>query len=129
MSELILNENDVVYKETRRGGEIKVLVSKESLPSQYIVMGKGILHAGQENVMHIHDYSEEYFYITSGNGKVEIEGQVNDVKEGDIIQIPKSARHKLINCTEHDMEYLFISSPQAPTPQQGHRDIEEYKEK
>ncbi|NFA43460.1 cupin domain-containing protein [Clostridium botulinum] len=123
MRKYIVNNSEVEYLESQRGGKIKMLANPKNLNTKSQVMGMGVLEFGEENKLHIHDYSEEIFYITKGNGEVVIHTKKYVINEGDIILIPNGIEHKLINNSCKQLEYIFSISPLAPTPEQGHRDL------
>ncbi|MGM0414817.1 MAG: cupin domain-containing protein [Bacillota bacterium] len=60
----------------------------------------GYLEAGGEMETHAHP-TEEVYLIVEGNGQVNIEGEVSDVKAGDVVEIPPDNSHS-IACKENE---------------------------
>ncbi|MCK4729871.1 MAG: cupin domain-containing protein [Candidatus Aenigmarchaeota archaeon] len=60
---------------------------------------------------HLHKKMEEIYYIEKGRGKAEIDGELIDVKKGDIVLIPKNTWHCLKKIGREPLEVLVINSP------------------
>ena len=56
---------------------------------------------------HKHEKMEEIYYVEDGNGSVVIEEEVIDLKQGDLISIPKHKWHYL----QGNLEVIVINSP------------------
>jgi uncharacterized cupin superfamily protein len=62
---------------------------------------------GKESfVYHRHHGEEEFLYIISGNGVVEIDGQDHPVGAGDFVGFPVGVAHHLRNDSDQDLVYL-----------------------
>lgn len=120
----IINTSDLPVV-TKRGGKLKVYAGPGNLGTTQLVMGNTILQSGEETIEHIHDYSEEIWYILRGTGTVLLENVVYNVNPGDVIFTKQGQKHKIINEGYEEMEFLFVSAPLAPSDALGHRDIEE----
>lgn len=68
----------------------------------------GLIAPEKSSAPHSH-HEHETFYITSGEGLMEIEGDKRDVKTGDVIYIPPHASHILHNNSSED-ELVFITT-------------------
>lgn len=108
---------------TKRGGKLKVYAGPKNLGTTQLVLGNTTLQPGEETIEHVHDYSEEIWYILRGRGTVMLESIVYDVIPGDIIFTKRGQKHKISNEGNEEMEFLFVSAPQAPSDKLGHRDI------
>jgi len=66
------------------------------------------LAPGKEaNVVHSHGYEEEFFYILSGRGEAQIDGESNEVGAGDFMAFrTPSVHHGLRNPFDEDLVYL-----------------------
>lgn len=60
---------------------------------------------------HMHKKMEEVYYVTKGIGQIMIDEEVLDIKEGDLIPIPKNTWHYLRKIDEKDLEVLVITHP------------------
>ncbi len=59
-------------------------------------------------VYHSHERDEEFLYILSGRGRIDIDGTVSDVGPGDFMGFPTpSVGHHLSNPFEEDLVYLM----------------------
>ena len=59
---------------------------------------------------HKHRNEENFWYIVSGKGKVIIDGEEDNVKEGDSLVIPKNVFHEAKTDSENRMRILQISA-------------------
>jgi len=69
----------------------------------------GRIAAGAESfVYHSHERDEEFLYILSGRGRLEIDGIFTEIGPGDFVGFPTpSAAHHLVNAFEEDLVYLM----------------------
>lgn len=115
---------DQVQPITKRGDEVRVLISPTTVNATQLIMGKAKLPAGKSVAPHVHDYSEECFFVLSGNGIVDLNGEQQiEFGPGDAVLIPKGVKHSVQNIGAETMEIIFASAPLAPKSVQGHRDI------
>ncbi|MBL7892180.1 MAG: cupin domain-containing protein [Bacteroidia bacterium] len=70
----------------------KVLYTSKHL--QLVLMS---LKGGEEIGEEIHQDNDQFFRFESGTGKCIIDGNVYDVKDGDVIIVPAGAKHNIIN--------------------------------
>lgn len=120
-----INQQDVPTI-TSRGGKINILISPKSVGSSHLVMGYSELDVNDQVEPHVHDYSEEAFYVIAGQGRIYM-GKVTeyiDFKEGDSILVPKGTVHWIQNTGHQALKVIFSVSPLAPSPELGHRNIQ-----
>jgi mannose-6-phosphate isomerase-like protein (cupin superfamily) len=60
---------------------------------------------------HFHTKTEEIYFITSGVGRMRIEGETCDVKAGDAVAIPPGRKHKLWNTGGETLRLLCCCAP------------------
>jgi len=60
---------------------------------------------------HYHNFSEQFFYILKGEATFEIGKEIIIIKEGNSIHINSQKKHKIINETNLNLEFLVISQP------------------
>ena len=61
--------------------------------------------------LHYHSKAQQFFYILKGTATFIIENEKHVVQQNQGIQILANSRHKIINETESDIEFLVISNP------------------
>lgn len=77
--------------------------------SQLVVMA---LKPLEEIGMEIHEDNDQFFRFESGVGKVLIDGNEYEVKDGDAVVVPSGAEHNVINTSETEPLKLYtIYSP------------------
>lgn len=111
-----------------RPGNFKILISPKVCATKSGVMGFSSLEPGEVVTNHVHDYSDEVFYVEQGSGYLQLEGEKVYFKEKDAVYIPKGTEHKVINSGDDELKVVFWVSPLAPSPGVGHREIKEKEE-
>ncbi|MDD2935331.1 MAG: cupin domain-containing protein [Candidatus Pacebacteria bacterium] len=77
--------------------------------SQLVLMS---LKPLEEIGMEVHEDNDQFFRVDSGKGKVIIDGDEIDIKDGFAIVIPSGAQHNVINTSEsEDLKLYTIYSP------------------
>jgi len=85
-------------------GILRELWSDQNLSFAYdIVIGNAKKHK--------HLKMQEVYYITKGSGKISIGKDEYNIKEGELIIIPKDTWHNLIK-TDNELEVLVITHPE-----------------
>lgn len=113
-----------VAANTRRGGDIRVLLSPKTVGSTSGFMGQVTLTPGQYVSEHYHPYSEEFCYVVEGDLVLRVDGEPVVLGPGDAVMVPKNVRHRLENVGSTDALVVFHLSPLAPRPELGHVDTE-----
>ena len=68
------------------------------------------MQPGMEGDYHDHKDREQIYYFTKGRGKMKINDEVFNVREGDAIHLPPKTRHQLINDSEDWVEHMIITA-------------------
>lgn len=77
--------------------------------SQLVLMN---LRPGEEIGSEVHTENDQFFRFEQGNGKVVIDGNEYEVKDGDAIVVPSGAEHNVINSsTVESLKLYTIYSP------------------
>ncbi|MGI5825977.1 MAG: cupin domain-containing protein [Patescibacteria group bacterium] len=76
--------------------------------SQLVVM---TLQPGEDIGMEVHPNVDQFFRIEEGHGKVIIDGEESEIKDGTAIVIPAGAEHNIINTGEETLRLYTIYSP------------------
>jgi putative monooxygenase len=110
--------------DTRRGGELRVLLSPKTVGATTGFMGAATIAAGDKISEHYHPYSEEFLYIVRGSIVAQLDGERHTVNSGQGLLIPINMRHRLMNEGSEEAFLVFQLCPLAPRPELGHVDTE-----
>jgi putative monooxygenase len=115
---------DEVAANTRRGGELRVMLSPTTVGATAGFMGVAVLGPGEQVNEHYHPYSEEYLYVYVGDVAIDLDDQPHELRAGQALLVPKNIRHRVRNTGEAEARIVFFLSPLAPRPDLGHVDTE-----
>lgn len=73
-----------------------------------LMLSKTKLRAGQNTNGHRHAGQEEVYMFTKGQGKMELDHKIFDVKEGDIVLIEDNVFHKVYNTGDYWLEFVCV---------------------
>ena len=96
---------------TADGSEIRSILDRTNAPVEKQSLAEAALPPGGSTERHYHKESEEFYFITSGVGKMEIDGETVDVKPGDAILIPPGAWHQITALDEGELRLLCCCAP------------------
>jgi len=94
---------------TKDGSTIRSLLDLSNAPVRNQSLAEASLPTGCCTERHYHKLSEEFYYITEGCGRMEIDGETRDIQPGDAVLIPAGAWHQ-ITATE-DLRFLCCCAP------------------
>jgi putative monooxygenase len=123
-SEPQIRSVDDVPADTRRGGDVRTLLSPKTVGSTSGFMGVATLAPGERISEHYHPYSEEFIYVVSGELDAQLDGKSNQVRARQGLLIPINVRHRLVNDGGEEVFIVFHLGPLAPRPDMGHVDTE-----
>jgi len=115
---------DDIPADTRRGGDVRALLSPKTAGSTSGFMGVASLAPGERITEHYHPYSEEFIYLVSGQLDAQLDGKSTPLKEREGLLIPMNVKHRLVNDGDKDAFLVFHLGPLAPRPDAGHVDTE-----
>ena len=110
--------------DTRRGGDVRTLLSPKSVGSTSGFMGVATIAPGDRISEHYHPYSEEFVYCVRGRIDAQLEGESHRVESGEALFIPINMKHRLVNDGDEEAFIVFHLGPLAPEPPLGHVDTE-----
>ena len=113
---------DDTNADTRRGGDVRTLLSPMTVQSTSGFMGVATIGPGDRISEHYHPYSEEFVYVTAGAITAELDGVPHRLCAGDGLVISPHVRHRLINQDAAEAALVFHLGPLAPRPELGHVD-------
>jgi putative monooxygenase len=115
---------DEMPADTRRGGDVRTLLSPKTAGSTSGFMGVATLAPGERISEHYHPYSEEFIYVVSGALDAQLDGTSHRLSARQALLIPLNVRHRLVNDGEQEAFIVFHLGPLAPRPDAGHVDTE-----
>jgi mannose-6-phosphate isomerase-like protein (cupin superfamily) len=65
---------------------------------------------------HLHDETEEIYYILSGDGTMDLDGTPREVHAGDAVLTQPMSRHGIRNTGTTDLEVLIVEVEVASDP-------------
>jgi len=72
---------------------------------------------GKSSKNHYHPSVEETYFVLSGQGLINIDGNEAALSQGDLVTIPTGAHHKVTNMSETDILQLYVTCAEPWTPE------------
>ena len=109
----VFHMNDVPGTKFPAGRLTRVLAGPGA-PAEpdHFVMGYATIYSGGEVPRHAHSQEEVYF-IVSGHGIIELDGEQTQVEAGSYAAIQPGQGHSLRNTTNEDLVMLFCYAPKG----------------
>jgi mannose-6-phosphate isomerase len=57
-----------------------------------------------------HQKRSEHWYVTDGNGEVTLDGKVQEVSRGSIIQVPQGSLHRISNTGSNELIFIEVQT-------------------
>jgi putative monooxygenase len=114
-----------VEPNTRRGGDLRALLTPTTVGSTSGFMGVAIIQPGDRIAEHYHPYSEEFIYVVCGQLEVDLDGEPHPLQPEQGLLIPTHMRHRFRNVGKVEARMVFHLGPLAPSPPLGHVDTED----
>ena len=96
---------------TKDGSEIRELLAYRNSAIRNQSLAEACVPVGGSTQEHYHGRTEEIYFITAGQGRMRIEGELAEVKVGDAIAITPGKKHKLWNTGQETLKLLCCCSP------------------
>ena len=96
---------------TKDGSEIRELLAYRNSVIRNQSLAEARVAVGGSTREHFHRLTEEIYFITSGTGRMRIEGEIRQVRAGDAIAIPPGQKHKLWNTGTETLRLLCCCAP------------------
>jgi len=96
---------------TKDGSEIRELLAHRNSCIRNQSLAEARLPVGSSTQEHYHPKAEEIYFITSGTGRIRIDGETRDLRANDAVAIPPGKRHKLWNTGAETLRLLCCCSP------------------
>lgn len=110
---------------TRRGGDLRTLLSPATVGATSGFMGLAIIEPGDRIAEHYHPYSEEFVFVVCGELEVDLDGVPMKLVPDQGLMIPLNVRHRFRNVGRTEARMVFHLGPLAPRPEIGHVDTED----
>lgn len=110
--------------DTRRGGDVRTLLSPKTVGSSSGFMGVATIAPGDRIAEHYHPYSEEFIYCVRGVITADLAGEAHELPAGTAAYIATNTPHRLRNEGDEEAFVVFHLGPLAPEPHLGHVDTE-----
>jgi mannose-6-phosphate isomerase-like protein (cupin superfamily) len=81
---------------TKDGSTIRSILDRANAPVGNQSLAEACIPVGGATQRHYHKLSEEFYFILEGTGKMEIDGEWQEVAPGDAILIPPGAWHTIV---------------------------------
>ena len=107
----VKNLNEVPSFITKDGSEIRELLAHRNSVIRNQSLAEARLPVGAATQEHYHPKCEEIYYITHGQGRMRIEGELREVGPGDAIAIPPGKKHKIWNIGPETLRLLCCCAP------------------
>ena len=93
---------------TKDGSVIRELMH----PAHHPVRGQSLAEArvapGGRTATHVHRVSEELYHVTQGRGRMTLDGEIFEVRQGDTVLIPPGTPHSIENAGEGELRNNFV---------------------
>jgi mannose-6-phosphate isomerase-like protein (cupin superfamily) len=96
---------------TADGSSIRELVGLPSGNASQQSVAEATVPAGGQTVEHYHRTTEEVYVFLSGEGRMRLGDQEDDVRAGDTVVIPPGVKHKLWNAGSEPLVLLCCCAP------------------
>ena len=76
---------------------------------QLQLLARHVMQPGQTGDYHVHADQEQIYYFLRGSGKMHVDEEIYPVRAGDLICLPATCYHQLINDGDDWIEHLLIA--------------------
>ncbi|HEY4996380.1 MAG TPA: cupin domain-containing protein [Solirubrobacteraceae bacterium] len=97
--------------QTLDGSEIREWAGAVSAPARNQSLAEATIPVGGATTAHFHRLTEELYLITSGRGRLVIDGEEREIGPGDCALIAPGAVHKLYNIGEQQLRIVCACAP------------------
>ena len=105
----VLNLADQKPFTTKDGSTIRSILDRTNAPVKNQSLAEAQVPAGTATQRHYHRLTEEFYFILSGSGEMEINGETRTVAPGDAILIPPGAWHTIT--ARETLRFLCCCAP------------------
>jgi mannose-6-phosphate isomerase-like protein (cupin superfamily) len=107
----IRNIRDVPAFTTKDGSEIRELLAHRNSCIRAQSLAEARLAPGAATTPHLHEHTEEIYYILEGTGRMTVDEATHEVVPGDAIAIPPGAVHTIRATGNVTLKFLCCCAP------------------
>ena len=96
---------------TKDGSSIRELMHPDVQGNANQSLAEAVVAPGTSTRLHRHRLSEEIYYVTGGEGCMQLGAESFSVKAGDVVCIPPGEPHCLTNTGEDELRVLCACAP------------------
>lgn len=96
---------------TKDGSTIRELMHPDTQGNSKQSLAEAIVPPGVRTELHLHQQSEEIYFIVAGEGEMTLGEEIFNVTVGDTICIPPNTPHQIFNFKQTDLKFLCACSP------------------
>ena len=79
------------------------------LALENLALSMTVLHRDKSTTGHSHDDTDEIYLFIEGNGKIQLDNEIQDIVSGDIVTMPRKVFHRVFNAGDGDLTfYAFL---------------------
>lgn len=94
---------------TKDGSRIRSILDQTNAPVKNQSLAEAYLPQNATTERHYHKAAEEFYFVLTGRGRLEIEGESREVGPGDCALIPPGAWHEITAL--EDLTFLCCCAP------------------
>lgn len=83
-------------------------IVKDNTTLKNLIVSSTSLNPKKSTTGHRHAGQEEVYYFTKGEGQMELDHRIFDVKEGDVVLIEDNVFHKVHNTGDFVLEFICV---------------------
>jgi mannose-6-phosphate isomerase-like protein (cupin superfamily) len=107
----IVNRKDAAPFITKDASEVREILAPRNSSIRNQSLAEARVLPGKSTEEHIHPRTEEIYYVLKGKGKIRIEGEMRDIRQGDAIALQPGKCHKIWNTGKSDLVFLCCCAP------------------
>ena len=92
----------------------RILLDEQSVGAKQFALLVNEFDPGLTSTAHKHDAEEHAFYVISGTGIMNIEGEKISVAPGDAVFVPPGKMHQISSTGDAPLKYVVLYSPPGP---------------
>ena len=92
----------------------QVLFSQKIQGTTSASIGTVTLPPGSKSDYHLHEKSDEFWIVTKGHGKVNVDGNETDVEPGSVVCARAGFKHQIMNTGKESLHAYWIMAPSGP---------------
>ncbi len=103
--------SDIAPFVTKDGSEIRELLHPARHGPGAMSFAEAIIEPGGTTHLHLHQKSEEIYYITQGTGRMRLGEAEFDIGRGNTVRIPPGTLHNVANTGNESLKILCACHP------------------